>query len=81
MEATAIGNRGCVDLLREDARELLGLGDPAGSNHTVAATWRVSLDRVRNEAPDAEDLLSLYAFLEPQDIPWALLRRRAELLP
>jgi tetratricopeptide (TPR) repeat protein len=81
MEATAIGARGYLDLLREHDRELLGLGEPAGTDHTVATTWRVSLDRLRAEAPDAEDLLSLCAFLGPQDIPWALLRHHAELLP
>src|SRR5206468_3930247 len=81
MEATAVATKAYLDLLREHARELLGLGEPAGTTKTVATTWSVSLQRLRAEAPDAEDLLSLCAFLGSHGIPWDLLRRHVEVLP
>jgi tetratricopeptide (TPR) repeat protein len=65
-------------LIRGRSRELFGLDDPASgsdpdSDHRrVATVWSVSLDRVHAEAPAAEALLSLCAFLAaevPRDLP------------
>ena len=67
-----------LELIRGRSRELFGLDDPVGgsdpqSDHRrVATVWSVSLDRVHAEAPAAEALLSLCAFLAaevPRDLP------------
>jgi hypothetical protein len=43
--------------------------------------WSLSLERVHQETPAAEALLSLYAFLAPDDIPRELPGEHAEVLP
>jgi tetratricopeptide (TPR) repeat protein len=70
-----------LGLLRERAGELLRIGDPTDYPHTVATTWALSLEQVRAEAPAAEDLLAVCAFLAPDDIPRALPLEYAEALP
>jgi tetratricopeptide (TPR) repeat protein len=69
-----------LGLLRGRARELFGLPDPGRGavadrdRRRVATVWTLSLDRVHLEAPVAEDLLNLLAFLAPQvprDLPTA----------
>jgi hypothetical protein len=47
----------------------------------VATTWALSLARAQGEAPAAEDLLALCAFLAPDDIPRTLPTEHAPLLP
>lgn len=75
---------GYLDLVRQRARELFGLGATAGAEQNdqrrVATVWSVSLDRVRTEAPAAEALLNLCAFLAPE-LPRGLPTERPELLP
>jgi hypothetical protein len=51
-----------------------------GDQRRVATVWSLSLDRVRQEAPAAEALLSLCAFLAP-DIPRELPAEQLQLLP
>jgi tetratricopeptide (TPR) repeat protein len=70
-----------LELLKNRARDLLQLGQPADYPHTVATTWTLSLEQVRTEAPAAEDLLTLCAFLAPDDLPRALFTDQAEILP
>jgi len=70
-----------LGLLRERAAELLGLGELADHPDTVATTWALSLARVRVEAPAAEDLLAVCAFLASDDIPRALPAEHAPVLP
>jgi tetratricopeptide (TPR) repeat protein len=69
-----------LTLFREHGADLLALGEPLTTEQTVATTWQVSIDRAR-ATPAAQDLLSLCAFLAPDDIPRALLRDHAEVLP
>jgi hypothetical protein len=57
-----------LELVRDRSRELFGLDQPPppneqGDQRRVATVWSLSLDRVRQEAPAAEALLSLCAFL------------------
>jgi tetratricopeptide (TPR) repeat protein len=80
LEETAIDVGEYLDLLA-DRPELFALGQPATTEQTIATTWTVSLDRVRTEAPLAEDLLTLAAFLAPDDLPRALLAEHADALP
>jgi tetratricopeptide (TPR) repeat protein len=76
-----------LELVRERARELFSLdksaddADEYGDQRRVATVWSLSLQRVHQEAPAAETLLDLCAFLAPGDIPRELPREHAEVLP
>jgi tetratricopeptide (TPR) repeat protein len=70
-----------LQLLRTRAPELFALGRPATSEQTIATTWSVSLRRLHAEAPAAEDLVRLCAYLAPDDIPRSLLEEHPDLLP
>jgi tetratricopeptide (TPR) repeat protein len=84
LEETGEGLGEYLGLVRERARELFGLdqppGDEQGDQRRVATVWSLSLDRVHREAPAAEALLSLCAFLAP-DIPRGLPREQPQVLP
>jgi hypothetical protein len=77
LEQTQVSLEEYLDLVQGRARELFELEQAAGPSHPdqrrVATVWSVSLDRVRAEAPAAEALLALCAFLAP-DIPRELPR-------
>jgi tetratricopeptide (TPR) repeat protein len=81
LEETAIDVGEYLDLLADRGPELFALGRPATTEQTIATTWTVALDRVRTEAPLAEDLLALAAFLAPDDLPRAVLAEHADALP
>jgi tetratricopeptide (TPR) repeat protein len=81
LEETGAAPAEYLELLGDRAKELFALGRPANSEQTIATTWRVSLERLRAEAPAAEELLTVCAFLAPDDLPRALLTDHAELLP
>jgi tetratricopeptide (TPR) repeat protein len=70
-----------LELLHDHEPELFALGRPTTSEQTIATTWTISLERLRVQAPAAEDLLVLCAFLAPDDIPRSLVADHAELLP
>jgi tetratricopeptide (TPR) repeat protein len=75
-----------LELIRRRSRELFGLDDPAGGSdgdsdrRRVATVWSVSLDRVHTEAPAAEALLSLCAFLAAE-VPRSLPAQHSQVLP
>ena len=69
------------ELLASRARKLFTLGRPATSEQTIATIWSVSLQHVRSQAPVAEELLRLCAFLAPDGIPRDLLQDHPEMLP
>jgi tetratricopeptide (TPR) repeat protein len=81
LEQTRMSLRDYLGLLQEQAEELLGLGELTDHPDTVAKTWTLSLARVRSEAPAAEDLLALCAFLAPDDIPRGLPTEHNHQLP
>jgi tetratricopeptide (TPR) repeat protein len=82
LEATATPPGTYLDMLATRAPELFALGgQPAGSERTIATTWTVSLDRLRKEAPGAQDLLRLCAFLAPDELPRSLIEQHPEVLP
>jgi tetratricopeptide (TPR) repeat protein len=81
VEETRVGLAEYLQLARDRFDDLLGLGHPTGEEHRVATTWSVSLDRIRGEAPAAEALLELCAFLAPDDIPRDLPPRDSDRLP
>jgi hypothetical protein len=73
-----------VELVRERARELFGLSMPHegefGDRRRVATVWSVSLDRIHADAPAAEALLDLCAFLAPE-VPRGLPMAHPQVLP
>ncbi len=60
-------------LLRERPTELLAQGAPTDYPSRVVSTLTISIQRVRQASQSAADLLSLCAFLAPDDIPIWLL--------
>jgi tetratricopeptide (TPR) repeat protein len=70
-----------LELLATRTRELFALGRAATSEQTIATIWAVSLQRVHSEAPAAEELLRLCAFLAADDIPRATLYDHPDVLP
>jgi tetratricopeptide (TPR) repeat protein len=85
LEETRVGLGEYLELVRDRARELFGLDQPPTDEHgdqrRVGTVWSLSLDRVHREAPAAEALLSLWAFLAPDHIPRGLPREQPQLFP
>ena len=88
LEQTNTGVEDYLWLLRERARDLFGLDQqalaalsgPSADERRVATVWSVSLDKVRAQAPAAEAVLELCAFLAP-DVPRTLPGDYAAALP
>jgi tetratricopeptide (TPR) repeat protein len=72
---------GYAELFATQARELLRRGQPVGYQHTVATTWSLALETLQHTVPAAVGLLTLAAFLAPDDLPQPLLAAHAEVLP
>jgi tetratricopeptide (TPR) repeat protein len=71
-----------LELFTQRSLELLGKGHPSGGyRHTVDTTWDLSLQRLHQDTPAATGLLSLLAFLGPDDLPWGLLASHPARLP
>ncbi|MGH3800528.1 MAG: FxSxx-COOH system tetratricopeptide repeat protein [Pseudonocardiaceae bacterium] len=84
LEETGESLESYLELVRDRFRELFGLDGPVDDEHgdrrCVASVWSVSLDRVQAQAPAAEALLSLCAFLAPE-IPRGLPTEQPQVLP
>lgn len=62
--------------------DLLKQNRPGGEYpDTVAMTWELSFRQIQEDSPVAADLLSLCAYLAPDDIKKELIRRGADHLP
>lgn len=71
-----------LELFTQRSLELLGKGRVSGGyRHTVDTTWDLSLQRLRQGTPAAAGLLSLLAFVAPDDLPWGLLPSHPGKLP
>jgi len=74
--------RGYLDLFLNRRKDLWNQETAPGDyRKTVATTWSLAMERVREESPAAADLLNLCAFLAPEDIPLSLVRAGAANLP
>lgn len=62
-----------LNLFAMYSQELLTRATGADYQETVATTWKVSFEEVKKKSPAAEDLLSLCAFLGPDEIPLQVL--------
>jgi hypothetical protein len=60
-------------LFQQRRAELLARGEPTGYIKTVASTWALAFDRLRQTASGAVGLLRLLAFYEAEAIPLPLL--------
>ncbi|MEU5975278.1 FxSxx-COOH system tetratricopeptide repeat protein [Streptomyces sp. NPDC047315] len=62
-----------LEQLKEQATSVLALNQPAGYPEPVAATWNVSIERLKERSPAAVRLLQLCAFFAPEPISANLL--------
>jgi Tfp pilus assembly protein PilF/nucleoside phosphorylase len=82
MEACGLSLSGYLKLFRQRHQELLRQGRSSQDYpDTVATTWELSFQKVKQESPAGADLLNLCAFLAPDDIPRELLTQGEEHLP
>lgn len=82
METTGRSMRSYLTMLRSQKRRLLFAEDTSGEHrNTLRTTWELSFRQIESETPAASDLLKLCSFLAPDDIPLALLKRGARVLP
>jgi len=73
---------GYVELFRQRKTELLKFPiSRKDYDYTVATTWNISFQQVREESEAGTDLLHLCAFLAPDNIPKSLISGGAEHLP
>ncbi|MCX5557477.1 FxSxx-COOH system tetratricopeptide repeat protein [Streptomyces sp. NBC_00038] len=59
--------------LAEQTTDVLALNQPADYSHSVAATWNISIARLKERSPASVRLLQLCAFLAPEQISSQLL--------
>ena len=69
---------GYLALFRDTRRQSRLLGAGADGDETVATTWAVSIDQVRQNNPAAAVLLDVLAYLAPDAIPRTLLATTEE---
>ncbi|MEA3324009.1 MAG: FxSxx-COOH system tetratricopeptide repeat protein [Euryarchaeota archaeon] len=70
------------ELFQSRRKELWGdESPPPDYPDSVATTWSLAMDDVREESPEAADLLNLCAFLDLDEIPLEMLREGAGHLP
>ncbi|MEV0034724.1 FxSxx-COOH system tetratricopeptide repeat protein [Streptomyces sp. NPDC050804] len=62
-----------LDQLAQQAPSVLALNQPAGYPEPVAATWNISIERLKDRSPAAVRLLQLCAFFAPEPISANLL--------
>ncbi|WP_406446137.1 FxSxx-COOH system tetratricopeptide repeat protein [Streptomyces sp. NBC_01613] len=74
---TAMSVDDYLELLREHAGRLLDTAVPSGYQHSVVATWNLSMERLSQRNPAAVQLLRLCSCMAPEPISWAMLRSAA----
>lgn len=71
-----------LNLVRIRRKELWEVAKPPlDYPDTVATTWKLAMEKIREECPAAAELLILCAFLAPNDIPLKLFSDGAQYLP
>lgn len=51
---------------------------PEDYNHTIATTWEIAFDEIKEKCPDAIEFLYFISFLAPEDIPLEMLKIKEE---
>src|SRR6266566_308724 len=54
--------------------------DPYEYSETIATTWQISFDKIRDANPAAAELLRLFAFLDPDEIPEEIIIGETSIL-
>ncbi|HUV37094.1 MAG TPA: FxSxx-COOH system tetratricopeptide repeat protein, partial [Patescibacteria group bacterium] len=73
---------GYLNLFLEEHKNLWKEESGAGDyEKTVATTWTLSMDSIRENSPEAYDLMKLCSYLAPDDISWSLFQGGKEFLP
>jgi hypothetical protein len=80
-EERAVSIADYLKRFQEHRPEVLERGTPSAYPKTIATTWDISLQAIKNDLPVAVDLLKLFAFLAPDDIPKSLLIEGSKNLP
>jgi tetratricopeptide (TPR) repeat protein len=82
IKATGIAFTDYQELFRSRRKELWDdESPPPDYPDSVATTWSLAMDDVREESHEAADLLNLCAFLAPDEIPLEMLGEGAEHIP
>src|SRR5260370_29012240 len=72
----------CLSMLSKHASEVLNTGRFVNYEASVAATWTISMNQLREVSPAAIQLLNLCAFVGPDPIPIDLfVSASADALP
>ncbi|MEU6200409.1 FxSxx-COOH system tetratricopeptide repeat protein [Streptomyces sp. NPDC047061] len=80
LAATAMPTAEYLRRLAEETTAVMGLNQPADYPETVAATWNISIERLKERSPASVRLLQLCAFLAPEPISAKLLYENDEML-
>jgi tetratricopeptide (TPR) repeat protein len=85
VEATKISLGSYLNLLVADDQKLpqvlkMEMGKPSWYQKTVATTYLVSIQRACTQEPHAGDLLGLFSYFAPKDIPRQFLHQYVEVL-
>jgi tetratricopeptide (TPR) repeat protein len=73
LTSTGMSAEDYLSLFREHTAELFDPAMPKDYTASVRVTWTISMNQLRGQNPDAEDLLNLCAFIGPDPIPLRLL--------
>ncbi|MHC1687042.1 MAG: FxSxx-COOH system tetratricopeptide repeat protein [Methanothrix sp.] len=73
IEETGISLSDYLDRFRQSRVEILKRGKPVDYDETVATTWQISFQAVREKSPAGADLLILSSFLDPDNIHRTLI--------
>lgn len=81
MEESGASLSSYIELFKKRQRELLRRSAAGDTTPTVATTWDIAFKEAQSRSAAAAELLSLAAFLAPEDIPRDALIEGAEDLP
>jgi tetratricopeptide (TPR) repeat protein len=67
-----------IGLLDDRFMKIMDLGRPADYPQSVTAAWQISVEKVREQLPQAQELLRCCAFFGPDPIPRDVFRRATQ---
>ena len=72
-----------IEFLKNQGIELLDdpMSIPFDYKKTIRATWSISFERVKDESPESMELMNLFAFFAPDNIPLYIIEKNAKNLP
>ena len=80
VEKTHTSLRAYSELLPADQQAVFATVKPKSYPETLASTWKPSISAASAQQPHARDLLALFAYLAPDDIPRNLIPQQAAAL-